>query len=176
MFSHNGYGPGTKDQGPKADRLGGAWGPAAFGPWALGPGPISIMTDHMCIKGNQLSINRQYITANRSHRVAASRPRWALAFEVRLSWVRRCERDLAQDWQHTTKQTPILLITCRSYNINVAFAFAFAAAAAQLLYRVHWLFYWVGNIVSPPPDSQLITRNLYTKKKGLVFFIWLTNV
>ena len=34
MFSHDGYGPGIKDQG-------------------LGPEPISTMAEHMCVKGNQ---------------------------------------------------------------------------------------------------------------------------
>ena len=36
MFSHDGYGP-----------------------W-----PISIMAEHMCIKGNQYAINTQYTTGN----------------------------------------------------------------------------------------------------------------
>ena len=51
MFSHNGYGPGTKDQGTKAAGP----GPGARSFWArgLGPGPIPIMPEHMCIKGNQ---------------------------------------------------------------------------------------------------------------------------
>ena len=46
MFSHNGNGPGTWAQGPRSvlDILG------SLGP---GPGPISIMAEHMCIKGNQ---------------------------------------------------------------------------------------------------------------------------
>ena len=35
MFSHNGYEPGTKDQGPKAA------GPGPGGPQLLGPGPWS---------------------------------------------------------------------------------------------------------------------------------------
>ena len=49
MFSHNGYGPGTKGQGAVGQDLGDPT------PWALdlGPGPISIMAAHMCIKGNQ---------------------------------------------------------------------------------------------------------------------------
>ena len=51
MFSHNGYGPGTRTQGPKAA------GPGPGGPQLLGPGPGSrahnIMAEHMCIKGNQ---------------------------------------------------------------------------------------------------------------------------
>ena len=34
MFSHQGYGCGTKDQGPKAGGSG-AWGLAAFGPGAM---------------------------------------------------------------------------------------------------------------------------------------------
>ena len=34
MFSQNGCGPGAQDKG-------------------LGPGPISIMVENMCIKGNQ---------------------------------------------------------------------------------------------------------------------------
>ena len=42
MFSHNGYGPGTKDQGPKAT------GPGPGGPQLLGLGPWS-----RAIKGNQ---------------------------------------------------------------------------------------------------------------------------
>ena len=28
-------------------------GPAAFGPWVRGPGPISIMAEHMGVKGNR---------------------------------------------------------------------------------------------------------------------------
>ena len=51
LFSHNGYGPGTRTQGPKAA------GPGPGGPQLLalgpGPGPISIMAEHMGIKGNQ---------------------------------------------------------------------------------------------------------------------------
>ena len=49
MFSHNGYVLGTKAQGAVGRGLG---DPAA---WALGlgPGPISIMAEPMCIKGNQ---------------------------------------------------------------------------------------------------------------------------
>ena len=40
MFSHNGYGPGT-NQGPRPKSCwAGAWGPAAFGTWALVPGHI----------------------------------------------------------------------------------------------------------------------------------------
>ena len=48
MFSHDGYGPGTKAQGAAAP------GPGPAAPWALvlGPGPISIMAEHVCIKGN----------------------------------------------------------------------------------------------------------------------------
>ena len=44
IFSHIGYGPGTRAQAPKA---------AVLQALVLGPGPISIMADHMCIKGNQ---------------------------------------------------------------------------------------------------------------------------
>ena len=29
--------------------------PAAFGPWALGPGPISITAEHMCMMNDALS-------------------------------------------------------------------------------------------------------------------------
>ena len=49
MFSHNGYGPGTKAQGPRS------WVPQApaHSSLGLGPGPISIMVEHMCIEGNQ---------------------------------------------------------------------------------------------------------------------------
>ena len=51
MFSHNGYGPGTRAQGPKAAV---PQVPAQqlldLGP---GPGPISIMAEHMDIKGNR---------------------------------------------------------------------------------------------------------------------------
>ena len=39
MFSHSGYGPGTKDQGPKAAGPAGARGPADLGPRAIVPGP-----------------------------------------------------------------------------------------------------------------------------------------
>ena len=51
MFSHNGYGPGTRTQGPKAAGP----GPGDLSFWALCPvpGPVSIMAEHMCIKGNQ---------------------------------------------------------------------------------------------------------------------------
>ena len=57
MFSHNGYGPGTKDQCPKAAEP----GPAGSQLWALGPGPglVFIMGEHIRIKGNQQTINRQ---------------------------------------------------------------------------------------------------------------------
>ena len=46
-----GLGPMPKARGAAAPGLGP--GPAA--PWALvlGPGPISIMAEHMCFKGNQ---------------------------------------------------------------------------------------------------------------------------
>ena len=41
MLSHNGYGPGTNDQGPKAaGPVPG--GQAAFGPWSLVPGPYPL--------------------------------------------------------------------------------------------------------------------------------------
>ena len=48
MFSHNGYGPGTKAQGHPGP------GPAAFGYWSLvlSAGLICVMAEHMCIKGN----------------------------------------------------------------------------------------------------------------------------
>ena len=57
MLSHNGYGPGTQAQGPKAVGPGHG-GLQLSGP---GPGPISIMAEHMCIKGNQSAINMQAI-------------------------------------------------------------------------------------------------------------------
>ena len=59
MFSHNEYGPGTKDQGPRS--CGGELGDPA--PWALGPGPgpISVMAACMGIQGNQYANNRRYI-------------------------------------------------------------------------------------------------------------------
>ena len=49
MFSHDGYGPGTRAQ----KLLGRDLGDRSF--WALGPDPglISMMAEHMCIKGNQ---------------------------------------------------------------------------------------------------------------------------
>ena len=55
MFSHDGCGPGTKDQG---------LGARSFWALGLGPGPISIGTEHICIKGNHQAINRQHITGN----------------------------------------------------------------------------------------------------------------
>ena len=51
MFSHNGYGPGTRAQGPKA-AVPQVPAQQLLGP-GFGPGPISIMAEHMCIKGNQ---------------------------------------------------------------------------------------------------------------------------
>ena len=56
MFSHNGYGPGTKDQGQRSRIYQQA-------PWALGLGarPISIMHKHVYTKGNQLGSNQQAI-------------------------------------------------------------------------------------------------------------------
>ena len=50
MLSHHGY---ARGRGPRAPKR--AWGPAAvgtpfLGPW-LGPGPISVMAEHMGIKG-----------------------------------------------------------------------------------------------------------------------------
>ena len=41
MFSHAGYGPGTKAQGPNAAGPQ-APDPAAFGPWSLVPGPYPL--------------------------------------------------------------------------------------------------------------------------------------
>ena len=65
MFSHNGYGPGTLDPGPKAAV------PQVPAQQLLGPGPgfrvISIMAEHMCIKSNQWAINKQYTTGNLPH-------------------------------------------------------------------------------------------------------------
>ena len=49
MLSHNGYGPETKAQ----KLLGRGLGARSFWALGLGPGPISIMAEHMCIKGNQ---------------------------------------------------------------------------------------------------------------------------
>ena len=59
MFSHNGYGPRTKDQGLKAAGSG-ALGPAAFGPWALVPGPYPLWLN-ICASR---AINRQYMIGN----------------------------------------------------------------------------------------------------------------
>ena len=50
MFSHTGYKPGTKDQGPRSC---GAPGPAAAWALVLGPGPMAIIAEHVCIKGTQ---------------------------------------------------------------------------------------------------------------------------
>ena len=50
IFRNNGYGPGTKGQGPAADRGKGA---RSFWDLALGPGPMAAMAEHMCINGNQ---------------------------------------------------------------------------------------------------------------------------
>ena len=47
MFSHNGYGPGTRTQELPGRDLGELW---VLGP---GPGPISIMATHVCVEGNQ---------------------------------------------------------------------------------------------------------------------------
>ena len=49
MFSH-GYWPGTC---PKAQKWAPWSGPSSFWALVLGPGPISIMAECMCIKGNQ---------------------------------------------------------------------------------------------------------------------------
>ena len=35
-------------------------GPAAPGALGVGPGPISILAEHMCIKGNASVMNRRY--------------------------------------------------------------------------------------------------------------------
>ena len=57
LSSHHGYGPGTRAQGPKAA------GPQGLAQQllGLGPVPISIMGEHMCIKGFQNAFNRQII-------------------------------------------------------------------------------------------------------------------
>ena len=39
-------------------------GVRSFKALGLGPGPVSIMAEHMCIKGNQQAINRQRIIGN----------------------------------------------------------------------------------------------------------------
>ena len=57
MFSHNGYGPGTKAKAQGA----GSPRPWPTTPWALvlGPGTICLVADHMWFKGNRQAISKQ---------------------------------------------------------------------------------------------------------------------
>ena len=57
--------PGTRAQKLRSLRS----RPSSF--WALGPvpGPISIMAEQMCIKGDQEAINKQYITGDRNYNI-----------------------------------------------------------------------------------------------------------
>ena len=70
MFNHNGYGPGTTAQGPKAA------GPGPGGLQLLGPGPWS--RAHMQYgftdvhQRNQLAINRQCVTLNLAYYMSCS--------------------------------------------------------------------------------------------------------
>ena len=63
MFRHNGHGPGTKDTRAR--------GRTSLG---LGPRPISIMAEHLCIKGNQY---RQYIIGKM----------WAILYFIHLLYM-----------------------------------------------------------------------------------------
>ena len=65
MPSHHAYGHGPKAQGA-AQAAGLARYSSSLSSWALGigPGPISIIAEHMGIKGNRKAIDMQYMTGN----------------------------------------------------------------------------------------------------------------
>ena len=56
-------GPGPRTKAQKL--LGRDLGARSFWPLGPGPGPISIMAEHMCIKGNQQAINCKYMIGNK---------------------------------------------------------------------------------------------------------------
>ena len=70
-------GPGGRPEAQKL--LGRDLGGSSF--WALGPapGPISIMAEHMRIKGNEYAINRQSKTGSRNYNIRVA---FALSFAV----------------------------------------------------------------------------------------------